>query len=63
MSVFIVVKFLNENKLVYEKCYKIVLSYLFDILDFDYVFMFKNFIGFKIICYSIIEIALINRGD
>ncbi|WRC13682.1 hypothetical protein KVE30_00205 [Helicobacter pylori] len=62
-SVSIAAKLLNENKLVYEKRYKIVLSYLFDTPDFDYASMPKNPTGFKITRYSITEIAPTNRGD
>ncbi|GAA9380620.1 virB8 family protein [Helicobacter pylori] len=62
-SVSIAAKLTNENKLVYEKRYKIVLSYLFDTPDFDYASMPKNPTGFKITRYSITEIAPTNRGD
>lgn len=62
-SVSIAAKLTNENKLVYEKRYKIVLNYLFDTPDFDYASMPKNPTGFKITRYSITEIAPINRGD
>ncbi|WP_104713661.1 type IV secretion system protein [Helicobacter cetorum] len=62
-SVSIVAKLMNENKLVYEKRFKIVLSYMFDTPDFDYTSMPKNPTGFKITRYSITEITPTNRND